>query len=219
MTRLHRVPPGRGGRLWLQHRLTVAATGASLLDQKLRILHAEARRLALAAGRTATTWEETIREADTWLLRAALLGGERAVRLAEVGGEADVSISWALTMGVRYPMEATCRVPAPPPDAVPPTSAAVVAARRACEAALDAAVQHAVAEAAARVLAAEESATRRRLRAINERWIPLLTTALTEARQVLEQQEREDDIRLRWAHTARSATAAGVSEEPSHRRS
>jgi vacuolar-type H+-ATPase subunit D/Vma8 len=80
---------------------------------------------------------------------------------------------------------------------------------------LEAAVQHAVAEAAARVLAAEESATRRRLRAVTERWIPLLTSALAEARQVLEQQEREDDIRLRWAHTARSATAAGVSEEES----
>jgi V/A-type H+/Na+-transporting ATPase subunit D len=213
MTRLRRVPPGRGGRLWLQHRLAVATNGANLLDQKLRILHAETHRLELVARQTATAWEEAVREADTWLLRTVLLGGERALRLATRGDEADVSISWAQTMGVRYPREATCRVPVPPPGAVPPTSAAVVSARRACERALDAAVQHAAAETAARILAAEESATRRRLRAINERWIPLLTSALAEARQVLEQQEREDDIRLRWAHAGRAARPADPSRQ------
>ena len=215
MTRLRRVPPGRGGRLWLQHRLAVAASGANLLDQKLRILHGEAHRLALVAERTGATWEKAVREADTWLVRTVLLGGERAVRLATGGDEADVGISWAATMGVRYPVGATCSVPVRPPSAVPPTSAALVAARGAAQRAVDAAVQHAVAEAAARILAAEESATRRRLRAINDRWIPKMATALAEAQQVLEQQEREDDIRLRWAHAGRAEPAAGPrTEEP-----
>jgi V/A-type H+-transporting ATPase subunit D len=213
MTRLHRVPPGRGGRLWLRHRLAVAVSGANLLDQKVRILHAEAHRLALVAERTGTAWQEAVREADAWILRASILGGERALRLATQGDEADVTIAWAQTMGVRYPLEATCVVPVPPAGAVPATSAALVAARRAGRRAVEAAAQHAVAEAAARLLAAEESATRRRLRAINERWIPMLTGALAEAEQALEQQEREDDIRLRWAHAGRGEPTRGPSQE------
>jgi V/A-type H+-transporting ATPase subunit D len=214
MTRLRRVPPGRGGRLWLQHRLAVAASGADLLDQKLRILHAEAHRLARVAERTGTAWEEAVREADDWLLRSVLLGGERAVRLATGGDDAEVEIAWAQTMGVRYPVEATYSSPVATAGEVPPTSAAVAAASRACQRAVDAAVRHAVAQAAARVLAAEEAATRRRLRAINERWIPLLTSALTQAQQVLEQQEREDDIRLRWAHAGRAEPVRPPQEEP-----
>ena len=50
MSTVRRVPPGRAGRLWLQHRLAVAQRGADLLDQKLRILRSEQahRRLGFA---------------------------------------------------------------------------------------------------------------------------------------------------------------------------
>ena len=209
MARLHRVPPGRAGRLWLQHRLAVAARGATLLDQKLRILHAETSRLSSVARRTAAAWEEAVREADTWLLRTVLLGGERAVRLATGAERTEVDITWAQTMGVRHPARATCTALGSPPDAVPGTSAALLTARRAAQRAVEAAVQHAVAEEAARALAAEEAATRRRLRAVNERWIPLLTSALAQAQQVLEQQEREDDFRLRRAHAGRGGSVGG----------
>ncbi|MGZ4472786.1 MAG: V-type ATP synthase subunit D [Nocardioidaceae bacterium] len=199
MARL-RVPPGRGGRLSLQHRLTVARRGADLLDRKLRILHAEAHRLAQVAERTGAAWTAAAGEADTWLLRAVLVGGERAIRLATGPDAADVVVSWAQTMGVRYPSEASCTVPAGPPSGVPTTGAAVQAARRAHVRAVEAAVRHAAADAALRVVTAEEAATRRRLRALNHRWIPLLTDALAAAQLLLDEQEREDDIRLRWAH-------------------
>ena len=195
-----RVPPGRGGRLSLQHRLTVARRGADLLDRKLRILHTEAHRLAQAAERTGAAWTDAAGEADTWLLRAVLVGGERAVRLATGPAEADVVVSWARTMGVRYPAAATCTLPAGPPSGVPTAGAAVLAARRAHVRAVEAAVRHAAAEAALRLVTAEEAATRRRLRALSHRWIPLLTDALAAAQLLLDEQEREDDIRLRWAH-------------------
>src|SRR6266566_9507160 len=77
-----RVPPGRAGRLWLRGRLQVAERGLDLLDRKLRILRREHERLALLAQRTGEAWEHACREAETWLLRAALLSGQRALRLS-----------------------------------------------------------------------------------------------------------------------------------------
>jgi V/A-type H+-transporting ATPase subunit D len=212
MTRLRRIPPGRGGRVWLQHRLSVAERGADLLDQKARILHVEAQRLSLVAARTRAAWEDAARESSRWLDRAALLGGERAIRLAGARHDAEAAVTWAYTMGVRHPVEATCTVPAPDPAVAPATSAALVFARRAHEAALSAAVEHAAAVSAAELLAAEEAATRRRLRAVNDRWIPMLTGALADVQLALEQQEHEDDVRLRWAHEGHERTDTGTED-------
>ena len=122
--RLRRVPPGRSGRLWLQHRLAVAGRGAALLDQKLRILRAEVRRATLAAEDTAQAWTAAAEEAERWLVRASLLGGERAARLASDGVEAQVEVAWASTMGVRHPRGATCVLP--PPADLPMGGAALV---------------------------------------------------------------------------------------------
>jgi V/A-type H+/Na+-transporting ATPase subunit D len=197
------VPPGRAGRLWLVRRLSVARRGADLLDRKHRILLAETSRLADAAARTAAEWERRCADAERWLLRAAMLGGERAVRLAADGSAADVTVSYGITMGVRHPDGATCRVPASATWDGP----ALAAAREAHGRALEAAVRHAAAAAALRAVEAETLATRYRLRAVRDRWIPRLEQALAEVTLALEEQELADSARLRLA--ARSGAEAG----------
>jgi len=208
--RIDRVPPGRAGRLWLQRRLGVATRGASLLEQKLRILRTETQRLHLLAERTERTWRSASAEAEVWMTRAALLAGERGVRLASVDDDAQVAIEWTDTMGVRYPARAVCSVPPRSPAASPFGSAALTEARAAYERALDAGVQHAVTLAALQVLQAEEAATRRRVRALNERWRPRLASALHDTELVLEEQEHAEGVRLRWAVGRTQGPAARV---------
>ena len=196
-------PPGRAGRLWLQRRIVTAQQGADLLDHKLRILRSERERLVLRKERTAAAWEAASLEARTWLLRATLVGGERAVRLSSEQALARVEVRWDQPMGVHYPAEARCFPPdasAEPPQTI---GAAVVTARESHRRALQAGVEHAAAEAAVRILEAEERATRRRLRAIEERWIPSLRDALAEVQLKLDEEEHADGVRLRWSRGGR----------------
>ncbi len=199
MAGLVHAPPGRAGRLWLQHRLATAERGAALLDHKLRILRIERERFALLERRTAALWEAADREAAEWLLRAVMLGGERSLRLGSAGPTAQVHVVWNQPMGVKYPAEATCVLPGERPDAAPAGSAALVEARERHRRALEAAVEHAAVQAAVRVLAAEERATRRRLRAIEERWVPRLRDSLQATQLKLDEDEHGDGVRLRWA--------------------
>jgi len=196
---LRRVPPGRAGRIWLQRRLGVARRAAGLLDQKLRILLHEQERFTLLVQRTREEWEQQCREAETWLLRSALLGGQRALRHAADGGTAEVTVTWASAMGVRYPAETSCATPDPEPDAASPDNAALVEAVAAFRGALAAGVQQAAAEAALRTVDAEVAATRRRLQAVEDRWIPRLDEALAAVRLGLDEAERSEGVRLRWA--------------------
>ena len=193
------APPGRAGRLWLQHRLATAERGAALLDHKLRILRIERERFALLEHRTAAAWEAADREAAQWLLRAVMLGGERSLRLGNAGGPAEVRVVWNQPMGVKYPAEAACALPPERPDGPPAGSAALVEARERYGRALQAAVEHAAVQAAVRVLAAEERVTRRRLRAIEERWVPRLRDSLRVTQLKLDEDEHGDAVRLRWA--------------------
>jgi V/A-type H+-transporting ATPase subunit D len=190
-----RVPPGRAGRIWLVRRLDTACRGADLLDHKLRILQGELARLDAALAQTAARWDECQADARTWLVRAALLGGERAIRLADDGQAADVRVTYSTTMGIRYAKTATC--------AIPPTvtwdSPVLARARQAHRAALEAAAGHAAATAAVRTVADEVSATRYRLRAVQDRWIPRLEQALAELSFTIEELERADTARLRLA--------------------
>ena len=181
------VPPGRAGRLWLTRRLQVARRGADLLDRKLRILQAELGRFREAEARTAAEWGRCCTDAERWLLRASMLGGERAVRLAADGRPATVTIPYTVTMGVRHPASPVCDIPA----SVTWDGPAMTRTRQAHAAALEAAVQHAA--------AAETLATRYRLRAIEDRWIPRLEEALAEVTLALEEQELADAARLRLA--------------------
>jgi V/A-type H+/Na+-transporting ATPase subunit D len=189
------VPPGRAGRIWLVRRLETSRRAADLLDRKLRILQSELARLQEAAVETAGQWDRCQAEARTWLLRAALLGGERAVRLAGDGQVADVRISYQTTMGIRYPAAAACTGP--------PTltwdSPVVAGARQAHRAALAAAARHAAVTASVRMIDDEVRVTRYRLRAIQDRWIPGLEQALAEVTFAIEELERADGARLRLA--------------------
>jgi len=189
------VPPGRAGRLWLTRRLQLARRGADLLDRKLRILQAELGRFRDAEARTAAEWDRCCADAERWLLRAAMLGGERAVRLAADGQLATVTIPYAVTMGIRHPATAACLIPA----ATTWDGAALARTRQAHADALAAAAQHAVAAEALRLIEAETLATRYRLRAVEDRWIPRLEQALAEVTLALEEQERADAARLRLA--------------------
>jgi V/A-type H+/Na+-transporting ATPase subunit D len=189
------VPPGRAGRLWLQRRLETARRGASLLDRKLQILQSQAARLQESAAQTAADWESRQAEAGQWLLRAGILEGQRAVRLSADGTFAEVTISYAASVGVRYPAGAALAVqPAATWD-----SPVVAATRQAHRAALAAAVRHAAAAEALRVIQAEVLTTRYRLRAVRDRWIPRLEQALADVTLAIEEQERSDTARLRLA--------------------
>jgi V/A-type H+-transporting ATPase subunit D len=189
------VPPGRAGRLWLTRRLQVARRGADLLDRKLRILTEELGGLREAAAQTAADWNRSCAEAERWLLRASLLGGQRSLRLAADGQVANVTISYAVSMGVRHPASTTCVIPASATWDGP----TLTRTRQAHGAALAAAVRHAAAAEALRVIEAEALATRYRLRAIRDRWIPRLEQALAEVTLAIEEQELADAARLRLA--------------------
>ena len=201
MAQLRRVPPGRAGQVWLEHRLAVAERGAELLDQKLRILHEESNRLALLTRRTGERWEQAQREADDWLLRASLLSGQSGIRLASSSAAAAVEVRWVQRMGVTYPTEGVVAIPDPSLNATAAANAALVLAGRAYAAAAEAAVQHAVAKAASEILSAEATATRHRLRSLTRRWIPRLQDLHKQAALALEEAEHEDVLRLRWGHT------------------
>jgi V/A-type H+/Na+-transporting ATPase subunit D len=189
------VPPGRAGRIWIVRRLETARRGADLLDRKLRILQGELARRQAAAAETEAHWDRCQADAQTWLLRASLLGGQRAITLASDGQRAGVTVRYELAMGVRYPSRATCTFPSPATWDGP----VVARTRQAHRTALAAAAEHAAATAAVRVVDAEVRATRYRLRAVQDRWIPALEQALADVTFELEEQERSDAARLRLA--------------------
>jgi len=190
-------------------RLRAARLAADLLDRKLRILRAEQERFALLTRRTGDRWRASWRTADTWGIRAALLGGQRELRLSAATVPADARVTWTTVMGVRYPVEATCRPPEPGAGDRGPGTAAVVEATGFYRAALTAAVEHAAAESARRTVDAEVAATRRRRRAIADRWVPRLEAALRDLTAELEETERAETVRLRWA-AARGSPEGGT---------
>jgi V/A-type H+-transporting ATPase subunit D len=195
----------------LRERLRVADRGVELLDGKLRVLRAEQQRYHLAAERTGEQWRARAAEARAWLLRAALLGGQRAIRLAEDVEPADVRVSWMYVMGVRCPADAELRGGGPGIAGALSGTSAVHRAAAAHAAALRAAARHAVAEAAVRRIDAEVAQTRLRLRAVQDRWIPRLSADLREIEAGLEELEHAEGLRLRWVAGRRTGAARTAS--------
>ncbi|MGZ8437167.1 MAG: V-type ATP synthase subunit D [Candidatus Limnocylindrales bacterium] len=196
------VPPGRAGRLWLRERLVVAERAADVLEQKRRVLLAQSVRLRRVADETRGTWDDACRLAETWHLRVALLGGEDQVHAAAayLAGPAEARIAWRSTMGLAYPADAECLLSDEIRVGGIADTAALQYAIDAHRAALLAAVAHGAAQRAADLVTSELEATTRRLRAIERRWIPRLETALREVRRRLDEREREEAVRARWAH-------------------
>ncbi|MCH0559282.1 V-type ATPase, D subunit [Streptomyces sp. MUM 16J] len=190
---------GRASRLRLRRALATAERGADLLERKLRLVldrERSARRAAAGAGRM---WRERLAEADTWLVRGVLLGGERALTQAVPADRARVEVRWAVLMGVRHPAAVSCtdavrtaREPAPP-------NTALVLAESAYRAAVRAGAEYAAHHAAAELLAAEAERTRRRVRALRRHWIPRLRHELAAVELALEESEHEEAVRRRWA--------------------
>jgi V/A-type H+-transporting ATPase subunit D len=173
-----------------------------LLDRKLRILRAELSQLSDQAATTEQEWHQLWAEADRRLLIAALLGGERVIIRATGPTYADVRIDYAVTVGVRRPASGRY---VPPPGQDPWAGPHVAQARRAHRAALAAAVRHAAAAGAVRIVEAEVVAARNRLRAISDRLIPNLEQARAEVMLAIDELERADDARLRRRNLANRA--------------
>ncbi len=189
-----RPPPGRAGRIWLAQRVETARRAADLLDQKQRLLRREQRRLSALVERTGGEWRDAVGAAEVWCTRALVGGGRDELRRAAArAAAADARLDWTTRAGVTYPSTARTELAAPPPAAGTALTRTAEAYRRA----LDVAVRHAAAEAAAERVARELAATTRRLRAIEERWLPRLEARLAELDLQLDETEREEATRLR----------------------
>lgn len=198
MPSLSAIPPGRAGRSWLRRRLATAERGREQIDRKLRILFPEQQRLRAQLDRHRADWVSACADANRWLLRATLLGGQDGIRDAATLRPVEVEVGWTTAMGLRYPGDVTLS-PASDDVALPPVNAAIAPAADAFRTALRAGVRTAAAEEALRRLDAEIAVTRRRLRALDKRWIPRLRDELARLELALEQAEQEDTLRLRRA--------------------
>ena len=195
------IPPGRAGRLWLRDRLASARRSMELLDRKRQLLRREQSRLAELREESRRDWLTSCSEAETWGLRAALLGGSTEVVSTgvTVAGRARVEVAWRNTMGVRHPDDPRCDLPELGPSDAAATNAAVAPAAASYRRALEAAVAYAVADASFAVLDGELRATERRHRAIERRRVPPLEDALRRLELRLDELEREERVVTRWA--------------------
>lgn len=198
MPLLARVPPGRAGRLWLRRRTATAQRGREQLDRKLRVLVPEALRRREQLERSLRAWEQACAEAQTWLLRASVISGQDAVRHALPSAPTTVELVWATAVGVTFPTDAVLVEPELRAGA-PVANAAVAPAMEAFRAALQAGAQAACDERAVHLAESEVAVTRRRLRALEKRWLPWLEDALRTLELTLEQTEQEDTMRRRRA--------------------
>lgn len=199
-----RHPPGRAGRIWLRDRLETARHGAELLERKREVLARERRRLAALADRTAEDWKRSAGATGPATLRLLLSGGRAALeRTGHDMPPARAEVEWTSAMNVTYPGHITLRLGEAPPETGPAALGPAIAAHRA---ALEAAVQQAAATAALRRIDAELATTGQRLRGVRDRLIPRLEDALADLEVRLDESEREEIVRTRWAH--RRATGA-----------
>lgn len=193
-----RFPPGRAGRLWLDHRLGLARRGADLLDKKRRVLAQEERRLHVLARQTAVDWERAARDAETWLNRAAVMAGdEKLALLAAQHPPAQLTVRLHSSMGVTFVAETDLELGAEPQHPSGGSAAAdlaVTAVRRAVESA----VKDAVAQSALKRVSAERALTARRQRAVERRWVPALAAAANRLEAALDELEREEATRAVW---------------------
>ncbi|HEY7101456.1 MAG TPA: V-type ATP synthase subunit D [Mycobacteriales bacterium] len=187
------LPPGRAGRLWLDRRIGVARRAADVLDRRLRILAAHQARLEVDASRAEVAWRSRHAEAETWLLRAAVLAHRRGIRTAAADRpEAGIELGREVVAGVTFPVLVRFTVGEPTPSAAPAATAAADPAARACAAALEAAVRYALTDAAARAVRVEAEQTRVRRRAVADRWLPRLQDRLHTLNAELDEQERAE---------------------------
>ncbi|MFF7678978.1 V-type ATP synthase subunit D [Actinacidiphila glaucinigra] len=203
--------PGRAARLRLRRSLHVASHGADLLDRKLHLLHREHDALSRTQRHCAAGWRACVTDAETWLLRAVVIGGEHALiaAAAGAGGPAVVTVEWTTSLGVRRPASVAVQVPPRTPDTAAPGNTALVRAEAAYREVVRSAASYAAAQSAVRIVEAEMSRTQRRVRVLRRHWIPRLQRELDRVERVLEQAEHEDAVRLRRAHACHGHGGGG----------
>jgi H(+)-transporting ATP synthase subunit D len=195
-----RVPPGRTGRPWLLHRLEVARAGADVLDEKRQVLLRRRRQLELEVEEARLDWEQLARVAAELRQQALVLSGARRFRLAAFygGGRAEVRVRWRNVLGVTLPETAEITF-TEPVDLVPfGAMSSLALAAGAHRQSLAAALRFARVREEHRRLSEDVERTARRLRAIEQRWIPRHEAALARLDLTLDELEREDSGRVRW---------------------
>ena len=201
-----RHPPGRAGRPWLAHRLEVARRGAELLAEKQRALLRERARLEPLVAQARSDWEQRAREAERWLARAAMLGGERQLNYAPAT-LAQLTVGWRTILGVRCPADPQLKLPPERGLVRAGATAAVYSAATAHQRALEAAVNVGVVERALELIERDLRATTLRRVAIERRWIPAHERALAALELSLDEVEREDSARV---HRILGSDGSGV---------
>jgi V/A-type H+/Na+-transporting ATPase subunit D len=157
-----RHPTGRAGRPWLAHRLEVARRGAELLAEKQHALLREHARLEPLLAQARSNWELRAPEAERWLARAAMLGGERQLDFVP-GALAELTVGWRTILGVRCRADPQLELPAERELVPAGASAEVYGAAAAQRRALEAAVPVSVAERALERVETDLRAAGRRL--------------------------------------------------------
>lgn len=127
--------------------------------------------------------------------------GPEVERLEAAGGaRAAITPEWSHSMGIEYPGAVTCE----PGDRAEFTStAAIVAATEAARAALQAGADAAAAAEAVRRLDRELASTGRRRRAVDEHRLPKLEADVHELELRLDEQDRDEALRIRIARRRR----------------
>lgn len=194
------MPPGRTARLWLRRRLDVASRGIDVLEQKTHALAREQRRLSHHVEDTRSAWHNAARDANRWFVRATVVGGSQQLELAhsQQPAAADVRVSWQGLMGVAHPAQARLEPSERAPLGSVARSSALAYASDAYRRAVAAALDHAAATRALELVEGELAVTRRRLRALENRWVPRLEQLLHDVELSLAENEREDMVRTRW---------------------
>ena len=204
-----RIPPGRAGRIWLVGRLETGRRGAELLDRKRQALLREQVRVRAEAADAGRAWRDAAAKAALWSDRAAMLDGAGRLELLarHVHEKASLELSWSNLMGARIPAIQAAAVPHPPPVSALGGSSAAVIAARSCVEAVRAAARYAVAQRAEREISAELTRAGRRLRALQDRWIPQHEAALARLDLALDESQREQAARVRWLTRRRVPTS------------
>lgn len=197
---MRNLPAQPMARLWLRARLDVANRAVGVLEQKIHVLTREHRRLRYHVEETERSWKDALRQADRQFLRAAVIGGNPQVHLArsQLEGPAEARIHWRSLMGVTYPAEVSVETPGTGALGSVARSAALAFAAKAYTEAVKLALDHAAAARALELVESEITLTRRQLRGLDNRWIPLLQGTLHDVELRLAEEEREEMVRSKW---------------------
>lgn len=204
---MRNLPPGRTARLWLKDRIAAASRAVDVLEQKAHALVREQRRLRQHVEETGDTWQEALRTADRWFLRATVIGGSQQLELARssMTEDAEARVRWRSLMGVTYPAEVEARTPERGDESTIAHSSALAFAADAYRRAVELALDHAAAVRALELVEDELALTRRRLRGLENRWLPHLNETLHDVELSLGEKEREEMVRANWVAESEKA--------------